>query len=311
MKKALKIILILAIVVAVGFLGLVAIYFIQKKPVYYTSYENAGRYTAGSTTLEAGAVDEIDISWLSGTVRFRKAAGSAVTVSEDGTGLTDRQQVRWWLDGRTLRIQYWASGYGTDNDPDKTLVLEIPDGISVSLEGKKGAVILGDHDLKDLSLKMKTADITAGSLTLENDFVLENGGGETDIRGLTARNARFNTLLGEVRINTASVEDSLEMKSGYAQLQVGTVRGGSVKITGYRGIRLGLGKCESVALDTNTGDIAITVRNGAGATVDFDTGSGARMNGKRVEYTARTVIGDGSCSVKVDADSGDLTVTAE
>ena len=70
MKKALKIILILAIVAAVGFLGLVAIYFIQKKPVYYTSYENAGRYTAGSTTLEAGAVDEIDISWLSGTVRF-------------------------------------------------------------------------------------------------------------------------------------------------------------------------------------------------------------------------------------------------
>ena len=309
MKKILRIAIILAVILAIGFLTLVAIYFLQKKPLYYTSYENAGRYSSGSFSCDAREVDAIDISWLTGTLQFQRSAGSVLRVQETADGLSEKQQVRWWQDGRTLRIRYWASNYGTDRDMNKTLLLEIPDGIALTVrtDRKQCNIRMGEHQLKALDLQIGTGDIDAGALSIEQGLTLENGGGTTSIRSVSAESARFSTKLGEVRIDSIAVQNDLEMASIRAQLSLGTVKAENVKIIKYQGIQLGLDRCGSVDIRANRGDITLSVKQNAGAAITFRTGNG-RLNGKTVNGSGQLVIGDGACAVRIEVDEGSLTV---
>ncbi len=309
MKKALRITLILVCAAALGFLALFIVYLTQQKPAYYTSYENADRYASGSFSCDAREIDAIDITWLSGALRFQRTSGTSLRVTEADDALTEKQRTRWWQDGRTLRIQYWASNYGTEKDLNKTLVLEIPDGLSLTIRnGKKRCTVQMDrHQLKEVHLQLGTGDFLADSLTVEGDLELENGGGTTDIRSLTARSARFKTTLGEVSIGSVTLRNGLEMSSSRAKLSLGTVRAESVKISKYEGIRLGLDSCGTVDIQTNRGDIVLDTKQSAGVKVHFTTGLG-KLNGKPVEGSETLVLGDGSCIVSIHAAEGNLTV---
>ncbi|MBR3016786.1 MAG: DUF4097 family beta strand repeat protein [Clostridia bacterium] len=308
MKKVLRIIIILVSILVVGFLSLVAIYFIQKKPLYYTSYENANAYSVGSFSYDAQTIDEVNVTWISGTVQFKQASGNVLNVKEEDGNLAEKQRMRWQLDGRTLRIQYWASNYGTDKDLNKTLTVEIPDGINLHVEVKKGAIMMGSHHLKHLNAQItSTGDVEAEALVIEQECILNDTAGNLHIRSVTAQEARVSSKLGETRIDNLDIQGQLEMTSVWGTLKLGTVKAEEVKIEKYEDVQMGLDSCKAVDIKMTKGNINLTLKRDLGATVDFSTGSG-KLNGKIVRDSDQTVIGDGSCKIKVDVSMGNLTV---
>ncbi len=308
MKKALRIIIILAGILAVGFLSLVAIYFIQKKPLYYTSYENANAYNTGDFSYDAQTIDEIDITWISGSVRFRQASGNVLSVQEDKENLSEKQRMRWQLDGRTLRIQYWASNYGTDKDLNKTLTVEIPDGVNLHVEVKKGAILMGNHHLKRLEAQItSTGDLKAETLVIEQECILNDTAGDLQVRSLTAQAARVSSKLGETRIDNLDIQDQLDMSSVWGTLMLGSVKAEEVKIENYTDVQIGLESCKAANIKVSKGDVCLTLKRGLGATVNSNA-ENVNLNGRSLSGSGQTVIGDGSCKISVDVSMGNLTV---
>lgn len=77
-----------------------------------SAYENPERYTVGDAVLTDG-IDRIEIEWASGSVRVIPHDGDGVRLSEVAKeGLPEELRMRWWLDGRTLRIRFAASDAG-------------------------------------------------------------------------------------------------------------------------------------------------------------------------------------------------------
>ena len=309
MRKILRAVIILLGILAVGFLSLVVIYFVQKKPSMYVTYDNADRYTAGNFTYQAQDVDAVEISWLSGAVRIVRGTGPELKVSEDVETLSDREQLRWWIDGRTLRIQYWASNYGTDKAVEKALAVEIPDSISLDVAVRKGALSLGTLDLKTLNARVtSTGDLYLDTVKAQGEMTLENSAGYAEIRSVSAADIRFESKLGEAVFGRMEATNQIEMSSTRVTLQVNSVKAKDVKIRGFSGVKLGVEACESVDIrESGSSDVSLTLGDGVGATVDFTTGSG-KLNGKTVQDTARTTIGDGNCRISVDVGEGNLTV---
>ena len=311
MKKVLRIIIILASILVVGFLSLVAIYFIQKKPLYYTSYENANAYSIGSFSYDAQTVDEIDITWISGTVRFKQASGTSLSVQEDKENLSEKQRMRWQLDGRTLRIQYWASNYGMDKDLNKTLTVEIPDGVNLHVEVKKGAIMMGSHHLKRLNAQItSTGDIQAEALVIDQECILNDTAGDLHVRSVTAQAAKVSSKLGETRIDNLAIQGQLEMTSVWGTLELGSVKAEKVKIEKYTDVQIGLESCKAADIKVSKGDVCLTLKRGLGATVDTNAGN-IKLNGRALHGSEQMVIGDGSCKVNVDVSMGNLTVNSQ
>ena len=95
------------------------------------SYEHADRYQAGGSEI-AGTVRNLDIGWINGKVRLAYRSGTAVSLSETSDRpISGDMQLRWWLDGDTLRIRYAKAGFRQMmmNTQQKVLEVALPEGV--------------------------------------------------------------------------------------------------------------------------------------------------------------------------------------
>jgi len=303
MKKILRVALIILAILILGFLALLLIAYLNRTPSLYMAYDNADRYTVGSFTYDPQTVDAVDVTWLSGTVEFRKGSGARLNVSEPEDGLSDKQRMRWWLDGRTLRVQCWASKYGTDKDVNKPLTLEIPDGVALSVSLKNGSLLLGSHTLRELNAVITGAGtIQADVLNAEGPILLSDGAGDVRINGISAASMQMKTILGEAQIGRIDVQDELQMHSSRGTLNVGSVTARQMEIDDFMDVAIVLERCDTANIHGTRTDAVLTIPSGMGATVDFVNEFG-KLNGRSVDKAERLTIGDGSCQIRADVEA--------
>lgn len=96
------------------------------------SYADSEQYTPGAAELSE-TVEQIDIHWPVGSVTIKPHGSDTVSFSEESAkDLTEDAQLRYWLDGTTLHIQFCQAGKWWLDDMEKDLTVLVPEGLALA-----------------------------------------------------------------------------------------------------------------------------------------------------------------------------------
>lgn len=290
-------------------------------------------YSVGNATI-TDPVRALDIDWTSGSVTIAYHADAAIELTETAAApLSGDQQMRWWLDGDTLRVLYEKPGFSLGdlfNSPKKDLTITLPEGCSldsVKIDATSAEVTIPALTADELSLNVTSGAIDAVCDAARIDIDATSG----DIT-LTATRPGADIDLGGTSGNIHVTADDasavlLHSTSGTLQADIGAV--GVLKANSTSGgVALTVGASERVEVGTTSGDVKVSLS--APKALDIDTTSGSVVVGLPDEpgFTAHLdttsgainydlplarqgdtyVLGDGSAQVNIDTTSGSISV---
>jgi len=289
------------------------------KQTGYTVCEN------GELSFAPEEVSSLDLDWIAGTLTIETYDGDRIELREEcSRSLSEGQRMRWKLSDGHLSIHYCANGQR--NVPVKTLTVQVPKGW-VSTELQAGAAS-ADMTLRGLTVAGKlSADTASGGVRIENcscaalsvgtasgsvslDRTSANGAMEIDTAsGVTAfdticaQKFDLDTASGGVRGSGLTAEE-IDVDSVSGDVELGGLCGGCrVDVdTASGSVKLAFDAAPGkIGVDTTSGDVTLTLPEGTGVDLDFDTASGD-LEGKPLFF------GSGDVPVEVDTASGDLTI---
>ena len=296
------------------------------------AYPHAGKYTVGDAEI-SGEVKNLDVNWVSGKVSILYYDGNTVELHEQANKKTSAdQQMRWWLDGNTLRVQYAKAGFLMNGNLQKELTVRLPE--SIRLENVNVSATSGALDISALQAEDLVLDTTSGDILVSADARQVSASatsGKIELRIMeNAEKISAGTTSGNIVLETGSAEKiKASSTSGEICAKIGRVREVRADTTSgdiYAEIResekmktestsgsvtVKLEKMESLEIDTTSGNISVTLPEKPGFTARLETVSGTIQNslplsGQGKAYTC----GDGSGTVKIDTTSGDIRIAS-
>ena len=154
-------------------------------------YSDAEKYTAGGAEL-SGAVERLEIDWVSGSVVIRYHDEDTVLIEESTMAAQSAESlVHWWLDGTTLRVKRMGGHNHADLEPatasDTAKLKKIAGGsfswdcipVILRADGKYVACSIntmphGDQTITSNKYNGQFCLHMSGSTTHENDAVNAN-----------------------------------------------------------------------------------------------------------------------------------------
>nr|MDD6335682.1 DUF4097 family beta strand repeat-containing protein [bacterium] len=262
------------------------------------TYPNSERYTAGPGSVPSAGVQKILVNWIAGGVEITACEGDTIEFSETAPqSLDDNQQLHFWLDGDTLRIQYTAPYKGLTlfhNVPSKTLQLQVPQSIAQSLQ---------------------TLEVTTVSSTLDVDGVgatytkLETVSGRMTLAGMACDNLDVNSVSGTVQgegltvgsLNSENVSGNLRISGQFTRIEHNSVSGQTDIISSA---------CpERLSIEAVSGTISITVPENDGFTAQYDSVSGDfRCDFPTTSEKKKATYKNGGASFDFDTVSGNISI---
>lgn len=234
------------------------------KNVYNTiSYLNESKYSVGNFEYQSSEIDKIEINWIFGDITIVESDNEVLSVSEKESALNTNQQLRYLIEGSTLKIQFWKSKYkGKLSNHKKDLTIEIPKGIKLEIKQVSG-------NIESVILNLESLDIDIVS-------------GNTRIDTLTANDINIDSVSGNINIKSIKSND----------IDVDIVSGN---------VNLGFASAKEVDIDSVSGDIVLSL-NGMGATIDYNSVSGHYRNDKMIgDGGCKIAVNTTSGDLKVEA----------
>ena len=222
-------------------------------------YDNADKYTAGGAVID-GDVKKLDIHWTDGAVVFVERAGDGIELSETAQKtISGNAQLRWWLDGDTLRVQYAKKGFFTLTSLNKTLTVALPQGMA--LEDVRVDATSADVKAPGLTADAVAMDLTSGDLDLEltgpaQSVALSGTSGDLHATLQSAKTVSVGTTSGAIRLDLADSADSVALSSTSGD--IGANVGGAKALTAAStsgAIQVQAGSAEKADLESTSGDI--------------------------------------------------------
>lgn len=223
-------------------------------------YTYDGNYTAGGGRI-AGRVNSIDISWIEGQVTIVYHDGADIILSETASAkMAEDEELRWQLDGTTLRIKYAASGFRSMKNLDKQLTVRLPESFRA----------------ENVDISVVSADVQLEKL-LADAVELESVSGGINAAQVQTDRLAVSTVSGDAVLRLSRVPDSISINtvSGDAELYLPENAGITVKVDSVSGrvsgnlpmenrgkgqYVSGNGQCD-VRVDTVSGDVRFDVND--------------------------------------------------
>jgi len=159
------------------FLGAIALMTATLGMAGNTSYSHSNMYTAGNGSAPA-AVTELDVEWIQGNVTIQYGNVSQITWTESAEELTPdaNMTMRYWVDGKTLRIRYCQSGAKLPKRfHGKDLTITLPRSTKLDeldIENVSGSITVDNIEVRKTDLESVsgtiTAKVTGRELKVEN-----------------------------------------------------------------------------------------------------------------------------------------------
>lgn len=244
----------------------------------------AVEYTSdgGVVTFAADVIDEIDLSWISGSVEITTGHGDEIEFFEDYSGTSDNS-LRYDLTDGVLRIRYCEnSSAWSASLPSKHLTLTLPE--------KRYARLRIDLTSADLSVSGVTAQL----------FELDGLSGDAKLDDVCADTLTAETSSGKLTLTSCSAQTlSLSSVSGavsaegvFPEITVGSTSG-SVKLCSAE-------LPQSINVNTVSGDVTIAAPESVAFSYSFSSVSGDAL----VDLPGASSSKD--ASVRVNTVSGNL-----
>ena len=223
------------------------------------SYSNGEMFTPGNIEISE-PVRNLDVGWISGNIHIAYHNDPTVVVSETSVKeIDEKNRMRWWLDGETLRVQYAESGIRIPSKLEKELTITLPEGASLDtalFETISGSVEIPFLRVGSFTAKLKSGDLHASA---------------------AAKQITVDSISGDVHLQLAEKSDNVSIKSA----------SGDVRIEGE--------DTETILISSASGDIYTTMKNIA----DFDAKAASGDIQAILEHTDRTNIKAASGNVDV------------
>ena len=229
-------------------------------------------------SVKADSVRNLEIDWVSGSIRVEPADVKTVTFSEseprDG-----RYQLRWELKEHTLKISFC----------DDSLTDWHHFSINANLEKDLTVLVPRDFALESLEVDSASATLEVKDLTIR-DVEVDSASGACQFDGCTLEQLDVDTASGDIRFQ--------------GRLDVLDCEGASASI--YAALD---NVPSRISVDTMSGDLDLTLPENAGYTLKLDAMSSAfRSDFDTTLKNGQHISGDGSCRIDVSAMSGDVTI---
>ena len=263
--------------------------------IRYEKYANADLYTVGSASISASEVNKIEIDWVNGNVEIEQTSSNTLQVIEEKSAESEKERMRYYLDGNVLKVKYCESGLRGDiNVQNKNLRVELPAGIALDIDCVAASVTIGVMEVKELSLESVSGSVTAERIVCD-EAEFETVSGKISVGELIGKSLSIDSVSGDVSLTRLSV----------GALEAETVSGN-------------LSFCVQQALtaevESTSGNVTFTLGNGLGATVRLETATGKFNTEKKHGKTGSRydVYGaDGAsteCMIEVDVFSGNVYI---
>lgn len=235
----------------------------------------SGEYIEGqNTAADAKSVTHMEIEWTAGSVTIQEGDTDQILLSESGRYDASEAMV-FHQKGSKLTIEYQKRDVyiGFYSAPEKDLTVTVPRdwaGVTISLDTASA-----DLQMRNITVREVELDSASGGAVFEN---------------CTIEELEIDTASGDV--NFSGTLGSLDYDAASADLHAV-----------FRNIP------RSLNMGTASGDMDITLPDGAGFTAEVDAMSGDFSS--EFDYSQRDdryVSGDGSCRIDLSAMSGDVRI---
>lgn len=295
-------------------------------------YANADKYTAGETTVSQ-PVENLDIHWISGHVNVEYHEGADIRVSETANrNLSDNDRVRWWLDGKTLRIQFQAPGLRLFSfSAEKTLTVSLPKDLSlkaVSIDVTSADVSAENLISDELkltstsgnlttggSVKKLSASATSGDIRFRSDAAMDAAdlsatSGKISLVLEGAKSVSVNATSGDVTLSSSAPVDNLSLHTTSGKITVsGAVSDGKISSTSGS-MDLAFTAFDNLSVDATSGDVVAALPETPGFACEIETTSGNVDTAMPLEKNGKTyTCGEAKSQCRINTTSGDVLIT--
>ena len=275
-------------------------------------YANAEMYTAGPAEITE-AVKNLDISWTAGKVTVVYHAGNTVTLEESAKReLSQDEQLQWWMDGDTLRVQFTKPGLHL-NMPSKELTVTLPEGMELA----QAAIhtTSGDIETSALKAELLVLDSTSGHIAVtaeaKNAEINATSGDQLVRLSGEAEIVRINSTSGDIdaEVEKAVIFESAST-SGSVRMKAAECREAKANSTSGK-IDVSLGKLEKLNIGATAGDVTARLPEDPGFTAKVSTTAGKFTSDIALAKDGdKYVCGDGSAQVEIGTTAGDVRLEA-
>lgn len=283
MKKAVKIVLIVAAVLVVGaiLLGVLNALFGDKWSLWTDYTYDDSLYTVGDGSIAVENLTEIDLDWVDGSVTVVSCQDAYPSLTEKSENqLTESSLLRWHLseDGK-LTVKYRASSFflGRGENKQKDLILRVPErfmeDLTIRIHVSSTNVFLDRLGAKEVSVESDNGNVAMMSTSVFEDLAVSTKSGKLLISGVVTQKLELISQKGEIRVESPVLP------------------------------------AESF-VETKEGDIHLLLDSGASFALDFEEEKGKYVSDfDLTEQDGRLVVGDGDAKLNVKTKSGTLYLT--
>ncbi len=298
------------------------------------TYDNADAYTQGAADISEN-VKNLDIHWTSGNIIVAYHQENTVLLEETANkSISSDMEMRWWLDGDTLRVRYSKSGahffsFGFTN-LQKTLTVTLPESISLKDVGinatsadmeipslKADAIRLyatsGDinasADAPAIDVEVTSGDVAMKAGENADELSVVTTSGKVALEAGNAGRAKVKSTSGDLDITGGTIK-SMQAGATSGHIRLALKASDDTQIATTSGdIRVELGALKSLKVEATSGDVTALLPEEPGFTADLHTTSGDVHNSLAMSKDGSTyVCGDGSGTVEIHTTSGEVTI---
>ncbi len=237
-------------------------------------YRNPDKYSVGNTEF-SGKITKLDVEWISGSVNII-AAGESVAIKETAPDpLEEKHQLRWWLDGETLRIRF------VKNEALSLSKVTLPKDLTLTLPAE---TVLDEIEIYSVS-----ADVSVEADSKE--YEISTVSGDLDIISSAGNTVRAETVSGTLSISAAKlVSAALNSVSGDLTLRSEVLP-------------------ERIEFNSISGNTEIFLPENASFSVNAGSVSGNFTSDFPFTKSGKYLIsGDGLCKITASSVSGDISI---
>lgn len=293
-------------------------------------YDHSEKYTAGEAEIK-GKVRNLDVKWVSGEVNIAYHSEKTVLLNEKANREISRNmQMRWWLDGETLRVRYAKSNFNLEMKLQKELTITLPR--EISLEDVTISATSGDLKIPSLQAENLTLQVTSGEIDAAAAAKTVSCGatsGDIDLNVTEpAKEITLGTTSGDITVSAGNVDsfratatsgkieaEVNDAKVFYAGTTSGNIRAEAGKLEKAEfgstsgDIRVEAETFEALEIGATSGKVSVSLPEETGFTARLKTVSGdVRYDLPLAKEGSSYVCGDGSGKLNIDTTSGDISI---
>ena len=296
--------IILLAAVALGFLG-----------INTYNYDHAEEYTAGETDI-TGTVRNLDIDWTSGKVTIASHDADTITLRETSrSAISEDFQLRWWLDGDTLRVKFAKSGYrhggffGLFSGQEKELILTLPAGLElneVNIDTASAGQEINDLRAEKLDVDSASGRILVNAAQIGNIDAYASSG-NVNIHVEKAEKIEIDTASGAINVTAGQVgKIEVNSASGAVNAEINDLDEGDFH-TASGSVTIRTNRLNALDINTASGNITALLPTEPGFTTTLKSSSGSVNYSLDLQKSGNDYIcGDGSAKATISSASGSI-----